>query len=446
MGKLQEGILSLFNRWNKSYLIFCLVFLPFVVFFAFCKPWEITYDLWITAAAVRELSINFFHPSNPIIDLPGYSSPRFVPYTMIWGLFKNITHLNIFTTMGIAAVTNYFIFIVGLYRFVSKQFKNDSLPVYTFFVMLLIWGTGYGWANAYRLEMFLINLPYVGFFNFGLSLNALYYLVCYCEKNKRYDLLLYSLLSIIAFNNHTISGLFCFVAAFAVLLTNVNFKKLILLQSIPLLAFGISLFWPYFSYWDIFIKGTTEVWFKTRLFSHQSRALGLLIVGLPIIIYYALKRKYLLLLYGFLLCSFIYLFSAFRHIFIGGRFIFFIAFFLHLAMSLFLREHNMLNVKKIVESFRTNGLIMVFVFTIFIPSIMNRTEEMKLHLKRTVDKPFKIHTYDSPVKPYLLKEGLFLPLLTPSEQREWLYLKEGFLQAQQDQCWNRMPMAHHQLS
>ncbi|MFX0200747.1 MAG: hypothetical protein ACFFCW_31900 [Candidatus Hodarchaeota archaeon] len=387
--------------WDKDFLVLFLLLLPLVVFFSFSKPWGVDYDFWETAATVRELSVNFFHPSNPILRLPGDTSPRFVPYTMFWGLFKKITYLGIFATMGIAGVINYFIFIFGLYRFISKQFKIDSLPTYTLGTMLLIWGSGYTWANAYHLEMFFVTLPYVGFFAFGLSLNALYYLNCYCEENKWRHLFFYSLLSVISFVTHPITGAFCFVAALALLVTYENFKRAVFLQGVVLLAFGSSLIWPYFNYWDTFTNGVAQDWFESPLFSGTIGALGSSVMGFSIVAIYALRGKYMFLLYGLLLCSFIYIISRVADILIGGRFIFFSAFFLHLAIALYINQNKILSLKKIWDSFRTDGLAIIVIFMLLAPSGIYRVKEMRKHIFRFHNGPSQINSYNSPAKPYL---------------------------------------------
>ncbi len=418
MQKLSFLNLRLHPKWTSIYLFLCLVLLPIVVFFLFSKPWPTNYDFWETAATVRESSVNILHPSHPHLMLPGHTSPRFVPYTLFWGFFKRVTHLGIFTTMVIAGLINYFIFIIGLYQFVSKQFKNDSLPTYALLTLLLVWGSGINWASAYHLEFFLLSLSYVGFFAFGVSLYALYYLNRYCEENRWHTLLFYSLLSVITFVTHPHTGAFCFVAALALLLAYGNLRRALFLQGVPLLALGACLIWPYFSYWDLFFKAKKIV-FYPWLYHNQIRVLGPAILGFPIVIFYALKRKYLFLLYGLLFCSFIYVVSGFMGILLGGRFFLFAAFFLHLAIALYVKQNDVFNIQKIKDSFRTDGLVMVLIFMLLIPSGIYRAREMGRHIRRLVDKPLKFHSYDSPVKPYLfLSEHLSYPdvvLVNPHE-------------------------------
>lgn len=384
---------------QKKYVIVCIALLPLVVFFSFSKPWGLSMDFWDTAAAVRELSIHPLQPSHHLYVLPGQASARFHPYTLFWGLFKRTTGLGIFPTMGLAGIVNYLIFMVGLYFFVSDKFKSRSLPILTFLTMLWVWGYGYSQANAYHLEMFLVTLPYVGFFAFALSLNALYFLNRFCAGNKGRDLSLYAILSIVAFVTHPITGLFCYAASFALLVECRKWRKLIVLQSIPLLAMGSSLLWPYFSYWDLFTKNAVTSSFPSPLFQNQIPALGPALLGFPVVLFYGLRKKHSFILYGLSLSLFIYILSFFGNVPIGSRFILFAAFFIHLALAIYIQDIGLFDLQKMRDSLRSDGLlIIVFIVIIIFPGVL-RVREMAGFL--LFDKPIRIHGYQSPIKPYL---------------------------------------------
>lgn len=358
-------------------------------------------DFWDTAAAVKELSRNPIHPNHPMYLLPGNTTTRFNPYTLFWGIFKRITNTGIFTTMGIAGFVNYIIFILGLYFFLSRKFKSRSLPTYAFLAMLLIWGIGYRHANAYHLNLFLITLPYIGFFAFGLSFNALFFLSRYNEEKRKLDLFLYSLLAVIAFITHPLTGAFCFAAATAILLTERNLKSLLIIPIVPLLALVISFTWPYFSYWSLFTQNSNPPLRKSPLFFNQIQALGPALIGLPIIFLFALKKRHQFIVYGLLFCSLIYLISGVGSIFVGARFILFSAFFLHLAIAVYVEERGIFSPQKIRDSFRSNGLVIILIFILLFPSGYYRAREMGRHILRFFDKPFHIHSYNSPVNSYL---------------------------------------------
>ena len=339
--------------WNRYYLIITFILFLAVVFFSFSKPWGFADDIWETGAAISEISIHPFHPENPLIALPGNTSPRFVPYTVFWGVVKRISGLGIFTLLGIIAIVNYLIFIRGLYLFVSTKFKDKILPNYTLLVILFVWGTGFGWTNQYNLETFLISQALTGYFAFALGLNALYYLIKYLDNKSIKDLI---------FITHPITSAFLFVFAISLIYEYHDFKKLALLQIVPLIAFILSLFWPYFNYWDVFTKGSIEKWYVTPVYSHQIAALGFALIGIPIIIWFYFKDRYKFLFYCLFLCFLIYTLSFFLKINIGGRFIIFSIYPMHLGISVYLKETNLFNFRTIKLSFKDQGLEIILIF------------------------------------------------------------------------------------
>ena len=390
--------------WNRYYLIITFILFLAVVFFSFSKPWGFADDIWETGAAISEISIHPFHPENPLIALPGNTSPRFVPYTVFWGVVKRISGLGIFTLLGIIAIVNYLIFIRGLYLFVSTKFKDKILPNYTLLVILFVWGTGFGWTNQYNLETFLISQALTGYFAFALGLNALYYLIKYLDNKSIKDLTIYSVLSIIIFITHPITSAFLFVFAISLIYEYHDFKKLALLQIVPLIAFILSLFWPYFNYWDVFTKGSIEKWYVTPVYSHQIAALGFALIGIPIIIWFYFKDRYKFLFYCLFLCFLIYTLSFFLKINIGGRFIIFSIYPMHLGISVYLKETNLFNFRTIKLSFKDQGLEIILIFLFLIYPIKMRLFELKYYAQQVIDLPFKVHSYDSPIKPYLFLE------------------------------------------
>ncbi|MBU1936469.1 hypothetical protein KKG05_03655, partial [bacterium] len=140
-------------RNYRTYLILCLILLPVALFFSFCKPWTVTGDIWETAAAIRAVSDNVLSPSNPLLELPGNTSPRFTPFTVFWGIMMKLTGLGLFTIIGIAGVVNYVLFVTGLDCFTRKQFRDNTLPTYVLLTMLIVWGKGFSEVNAYQFTL-----------------------------------------------------------------------------------------------------------------------------------------------------------------------------------------------------------------------------------------------------------------------------------------------------
>ncbi len=386
---------------NRTYLIVCLALLPLAVLFSFGKLWTLGADLWETAATIRAVSEDIAHPANPMLALPGYTSPRFTPYTVLWGALMRLTDLDIFAIIGLAGIANYLLLVTGLARFARRQFQDQALPAYVLLTMLIVWGTGYGEANAYQLAMFLQTLPLVAIFAYGVCFHALASLRAYIDEPRWPSLVIYVLCSLIAFVTHPITGAFGFVAATAMLLGETSFKRAILFQVIPLLALIAAVFWPYFDYIAVLTKGTTEAWYKDPIFSSQFEALGMAVAGVPIALWYALKRRHLFLVYGLAFCLLIYMVSKEANIQIGSRFILYAAIFMHMAIAVYVREQKLLSWHNLRTSLQGRGLAFVFVFVLLVPALWFRAREMKWTIEPLLGPPFHRHAYESPAQPFL---------------------------------------------
>ncbi len=381
------------GRWKRAYLLACLALTLLVALFNFSRPYSLFADTWEYAATVRAVAENFFHPLNPLLALPGHTSPRFTPYTLLWGAVMKASGLPVFTVMGIAAIANFLLLAGGLYRFVLIQFRREALPIYALLTMLWVWGAGYAQANAYQLEQLLVTLSYVGLFTFAICFHALTSLRRFCDKGRPWDLAAYAILSVLAFVTHPITALFGFASALAMLLAEGRIGRAMLLQVVPVLALGAALAWPYFNYWDVLTKGSSESWFQSPLFSDRWRAVGMSVIGYPLILYYAMRRRHLFLLYGLLLCAFVYVLSRFADVLIGGRFLFFLMVFLHLAIAVYLEEQGLLSWKAMGDSLRGNGLAVVLIFLLIVPAGLSRARGLKVQLGRVLDPPARSYFF-----------------------------------------------------
>jgi hypothetical protein len=412
---------------GQAYWWIVLGLTPLAILFASSRPWGYGFDFWETAAAVRELSIRPLHPQNPIVPLPGDTSPRFVPYTLAWGIFMRVTGLGIFPVMAAAAMLNFLVFVTGLYRFISGHFRDRTLPACLLPIMLICWASGYFWANAYHLEIFLLTLPYVGFGCFALSLHALRSFDLALATGRRTHLTWYGLLAIFIYVSHPLSGLFCFAAATALGIATARYRWTGLTQLVPVVALAASLAWPYFRYADIYDSGTSEEWFTNELFTGQVRALGPALWGLLPLGLYAARRRRMFLVYGFAICAAVYLASWAAKIEIGGRFIFFATFFLHLALASFLRDcmgvravprgrlagqaevgttetvdPSCLSADRWVGSRPGRyALLAVTIAAITLPALPHRLTEMRRYFGGFFESPAKFPPFESPSEPFL---------------------------------------------
>ncbi len=376
---------------NKPYLIASIALALLVLFFHLLTPWAMEDDYWETSATVREIARNPLHPQNPLLALGEGTSPRIVPYTLLWGSVMRLTSLPLPATMILAALVNILMLTSGLYRFVSQKFKNDRLPLYVLLTMLLLWGAGYSQANAYQLEILVWSAPYVGIAAFAICFHALAGLQRFLDLRSWYGLSEYTLLSIVVFLTHPITAAFLFVAALALLFESRSLKLIVLLQVVPLLCLAVALVWPFFDYWTVLTKGSSEAWFVSPMFSNRPAAIGTAFVGIPILAYFVYRRRVSFLAYGFAMCAAAYLASDILDVLIGGRFLFWAMVFLHIGIALYVLETNLIRPSSIIESLRGSGLSFVLLVMLLLPALAYRAGKLgfygKLALSHTVSGP-----------------------------------------------------------
>jgi hypothetical protein len=361
----------------RQFLILCLLLLVPVLLTIFNRPWGERSDVWETAAAIREIARAPWHPQNPLLSLPGDTSPRFTPYVMFWGLVMNATGLGIFAVLALAAIANYVLFVTGLYRLTRHQFRDPLLPTVWLITMLIVWGTGYGQANAYQFLLFLTSLPFVGMFTYGVVFHALASLRRFIERKRAPDVIVYALLSFLSFLTHPVTAAFGFAAALAMLLTESDLKWAALLQVVPLLAVVAALWWPYFDYWSVLTKGSGESWFEAPLFAGQIPALGTALAGIPIAVAFAVQRRHQFVVLGLLFCGVTYGLSAAAEILIGSRFLLYGTVFLHLTIALFIVESWPRWWKDVSIRRAGSCLKLAVVLLIFLPALRFRAPDIR---------------------------------------------------------------------
>lgn len=300
--------------------------------------WGPQADMWETVAAMDAISKSPLDPRNPLLDLPGETSPRFTPYTVLWGAIDNVIGMKLFTTAALASLFNALLFFTGLHRVIKTITPDPRAPLWIIPVMLIGWGRGWGEANAYQFEQFFATMSYAGTFTYGLCFHGLAELNCYLTNRSRMGLALYVIFGIFAFWSHPITALLLFAMGFAWSFARAPFKTAVLLQVVPFIALAACWVWPYFDYPTVLFRGSTEAWYKVRLFDGQLLRIGPVILGIFAAGYFAWKRRYGEVTLALLLSLAIYLFSWALDIQIGSRFVFYGAIFAHFAIGLFLME------------------------------------------------------------------------------------------------------------
>ena len=340
-------------------------------------PWGEQADIWETAATIDAVSQSPLDPRNPLLDLPGETSPRFTPFTILWGMIDRLLNLPLFTTVAVAGLFNLVLFLSGFARVICTITNDARAMLWILPVMLLGWGHGYGEANGYQAELFFSTLPYVGMFTYGLCFHGIAELNRYLVSGSRLGLILYGALGVLAFLTHPITAMLLFVGAFAWAVVRGSYTKTLLLQLVPLVALGSCWLWPYFDYPTLLFRGTSENWYQVRLFDDQLTKVGPALLGILVAIYFVVRRKFLepAIALG---CSLaIYLLSWTLDIQIGSRFIFYGAIFAHICIGLYLWESGLLTRDFLKQPRFRIAFVLLLALAVFVPGTYYRARKME---------------------------------------------------------------------
>lgn len=314
-----------------------LALLPVAIAYTLPFPWAGD-DVFEMVATIRAVAEHPFDPQNPMLDLPGETSPRFTPYTLFWGFLTRLFRANALVIIQITAIANFLLFATGLTRFVSVLFADRRVATLLIPIMLVCWGSGYPMANGYHWWLFFFGLPYVCIFAYGVGFHALAEFATYLKSERLRKLVVYALLAGIVLLSHPVTGLFVFITAGLMALFETSFKRALLLQAVPVAAFAVAFAWPYFDYGKTLFSGATEPWYTPVMFEHQLGALGVALVGLPLAVWYAKRRLHMFAVAWLTLFIALYLLCWALSIYIGERFLFFAVLVMHLFIALYALE------------------------------------------------------------------------------------------------------------
>jgi uncharacterized membrane protein YhaH (DUF805 family) len=397
-GRQRAADERLMNRTHAATwvrVLYSAIFLVALVY-SIAPPWSEQADIWETSAAIQAISDAPLSPRNPLLDLPGDTSPRFTPYTVVWGIVDKIFGLDLFTTVAIAGLVNLLLFLTGLSRVIKTLTDDRRAFLWILPVMLIAWGHGYGEANGYQAELFFSTLAYVGMFTYGLCFHGIAELNRYLQNSARSGLVAYALLGIIAFLTHPITALLLFVGAFAWAVPRAKFSTVLLLQIVPVIALASCWLWPYFDYPALLFRGTSESWYQVRLFDDQLTKVGPALLGILVAGYFALRGRYLepAIALG---CSLtIYLASWALDIQIGSRFIFYGAIFAHICLGLFLWESGLVRRGFFQQHIARVGIVLLLAAALFVPGLYYRAYKLNKQWAPAIESYERTHSLPEP--------------------------------------------------
>jgi hypothetical protein len=342
------GIVIMKSSTRTYLLAFLGIFILFIPFAFQVIPWFEWSDGCEHAAAIRELNYSFLHPLNPHLNLPGETSPRYVPSIVIMAVFQKIIACDIFTILGFSSFVAFVFLGFGIYCFAKEYFQDEIQPVYTLLSLLFLWGRGWDGANSIMFSSLVYNAYYPSVISFILIFFALTAMLKYLRQRRLSYFSAFVIVSSFAFLNHPLTGiLLFFITSILVVAEGYLEKRIVILFFLSfVIAVVVTSLWPYYS----FLKGVLfmiegkgrQFWdyqagYNLHYSGHLIR-IGPGFLGILTIVYFGIKKQYRFIVAGFLTSLIIYIVGYFLKIILAERFIFLCMFFSQLAFSRVLKN------------------------------------------------------------------------------------------------------------
>lgn len=349
---------ALLSRWSPS-----LVFLGLAAALFSWVTWDafwfqiITYspgsDYWEHSAALRALIEDPWSPRNPHLDSPA-SSPRFGPFFVLVALLARALSLDALGAMGLAAVLNTLLFLLGIYAFFRTYFQAAWAPVIGLVVLFGSWWEGWHFSNVYQLKVYFSVAGYPSttalastLLGFALTISEL--------RARRPRALALGALSVgwaFILITHPLTAMMSLSGALllSATLPGVDWRRRCLVGSTVAAGALVCALWPYFSAWEVILggKGSDAKWVQRGIQSVAEKAggnqshffyrpsgllntLGLALLGIPVALYLLVRGRWFIPL-GALAMGAPFVLNMYVPLPLGHRFILLAVFYLQLAV------------------------------------------------------------------------------------------------------------------
>lgn len=349
-----------------SLLLFFIYNIPFHLY-------EYHSDFWSHAAVLRELAsyplsslqfrlLNLHHQMGPIPYI-------YNPYTFTLACVQKLTGASAVAILKFSSLVNFTLFAWGLHLFLKKYFSDPRLSLWMLPLLLFFWGKSWDFSGAYDIGGMAVNLTSPYFFAFALAFFVLFLFVRFLREVKWGSGILLSLLT-------AAMALINFLPAFfavggmiliAIFEKKKNLKPLGILAGFFLLAGILATAWPFFSILRLVKDGfSMTAYFDPSYYFHWGHLsrLGPLLLGLPLLLVFIRQKRYPFVTGGFAFFLVCYFTAFLLKNPLGWRIVFFITFFLHLAVGLYLKDKSL------------NGKWAVTLAAVFFLSVLYQTASL----------------------------------------------------------------------
>jgi hypothetical protein len=305
-------------------------------------------------AAVRALTRDFIHPGDPMLNLPDSASPRYVPSIFIMALCMRLSGLDVLVVLKLFEFAGFVFFLVSAAFFAMEYFNDRGQAPWSLACLLFLWGLGWNGANAYMFSAILYTAYYPSLVSFSLAFLALYFQLRFLHHKRPRFFVASVFTGAFCFVNHPVTGIFFFVCSGLIYLERAGLnKKVLACYTVTIItAVCFTLLWPYYNFFSSLMKVVAGEMHKTMdyrltreyLYSQPLVRSGAALAGIPVVIYYLLQQRYILLWAGSMVFGFLYLCGFFVNISLAERCIFFLLCLLQLTTSRLCRELSVTNI------------------------------------------------------------------------------------------------------
>jgi hypothetical protein len=299
-------------------------------------------------AAVRALAANLMHPGDPMLADVSGTSPRYVPSIFLMALFMRASGIDVLAVLKIFELAG-LVFFLSAAAFFSKEYFNDAgQGPWSLAFLLFFWGLGWTGANAYMFSAILYTAYYPSVVAFSSAFLALYFQLRFMRSSQRIFLAAAIADGAFSFANHPVTGIFFLVCSGLLYLEQGGFnRKTVFYFTLTLtVALCLTALWPYYNFWAAFKRVAAGEMLNTMdysltrqyLYSMPLLRAGPALIGIPVVIFYFMQRRYLVLWGGCAIFGCLYCAGYVATISLAERCIFFILCIMQLAASRLLRE------------------------------------------------------------------------------------------------------------
>ena len=344
---MSSRILSLLRRYwpELAYVALALGVWGWIVTEAFTTR-SITYrptsDYWEHTAALRSLLEDPLEPRNPQLATSA-SSPRFGPHFVLIALLARPFTDDPLDAMGLSSALNTALFVLGIYVFFRRYFADRLAPLFGLIVMFGSWFDAPHFSNVYKLSVFFSTAGYpstaalaITLLGFALTLFAAHH------PERRW---IFGLLAVIwgyVFLTHPLTAALSLSGAVLIAVTEpgLPLRRRLVLAALPVAGLALAALWPYYPAFQMVAHRTVDEvasdvaeplnqfyeWRTVR------QTLGLAALGVPCILYLAVRRLRLFVVLGFASMIVPFLVGIYVQIPLRHRFILLAVFYLQIAL------------------------------------------------------------------------------------------------------------------